>query len=78
MKDIKIEKGIPLPVRVIDVLSKMDFGDSLVIDVRELTLFHNTYRYYKKKGLHLNYKIVTRKVEGGYRIWKVKKDEHES
>ena len=61
---IKIEKHIPMPSRGIggtDAMRAMEVGDSILL---EKLCRSNLYRL---KG----YRFSTRKVAGGYRVWRV-------
>jgi hypothetical protein len=81
MKDIKIEKGIPIPdflrrgVDRLKVFESMEFGDSFLVEEKsERNSIFQQHIHKKKIGFPIDYIVITRKVEGGYRIWKVKKD----
>ena len=77
MKDIKIEKGVPIPQKYpgqLEIFNKMVYGDSFLTTEERKDSYYSSFYYLTKiKGTSVNYKIVIRKVEGGYRIWKVKK-----
>jgi hypothetical protein len=87
MKDIKIEKGIPIPIlkvgliatKRLEMFQAMDFGDSFFVQLDiETKRYRSTYHFWLKRGINLDFRIIVRKTDEGYRIWKVKKEEHES
>ena len=82
MTQFKIEKGIPIPHRKprdratyvarpkIYPWDKMEFGDSFLIecpreDVKRIA------NCAKLSAYHQGYKIATRQVENGFRVWLV-------
>jgi hypothetical protein len=69
-----IDKGIPVPPQrrrgcgeVIDVLERMEVGDSVVFPDSGKRVTFATSGYGKRLGR----KFVTRKVDGGRRIWRI-------
>jgi hypothetical protein len=72
----KIESGIPLPLRennghvpgeLTVTLMKMNVGDSVFVPSDKKTA-HSFDTTAKK---HTGYRYAKRRVEGGYRIWRV-------
>ena len=64
--DIKIEKGIPLPIpRQRYPFATMKIGESFFSDKSGV---QNLSSIYSKKG---KAKFTCRKVEGGFRVWRV-------
>tara|TARA_R100000734_G_scaffold14744_1_gene10898 strand:+ start:825 stop:1037 length:213 start_codon:yes stop_codon:yes gene_type:complete len=69
--EYKIEKNIPIPNRnkMLELASEMDVGDSVFFEGQQGRSRGNNLCY----NLHrLELKGRCRKVEGGYRIWRVK------
>jgi hypothetical protein len=63
-----IERGIPIPPRKnISILSKMEVGDSVLMKICENTVYTKIRRAVQDSG----YKFTTRKMDGGYRVWRV-------
>lgn len=69
----EIEKNVPIPKhrgegrgRILELLKTMEVGDSVVVDVSE-SQKGNSVSYAQQFGI----KCVTKKVEGGFRIWRV-------
>lgn len=70
---MNIEKNIPIPPDINpnknlyeDTLMKMEYGDSVLLP--------NPYRLsqFKKTANLLRFRTISHKVEGGFRIWKLK------
>ena len=69
--EYKIEKNIPMPERnkIRAVASKMDVGDSVFFEGQQgRSQGCNLLANLKKLGLQ----GICRKVEGGFRVWRVK------
>ena len=71
----EIEKDVPIPERQLKSskygLEKMEPGDSIFIPSEtRLSGIHSLADYYALR--HPPKKFTTRKVEGGYRIWRIK------
>lgn len=67
---MKIEENIPIPKNIhgekIVLLKHMKIGDSIFVPTcMEANTIRNTLRRLKYKGL-------SRKVENGYRVWRIK------
>lgn len=72
-KTIKIEKGIPVPVKIAGTkypLKDMEIGDSIPVFAKDIIIFRNMLTKISKK---LGVKFITRKVDEGYRCWRVEK-----
>ena len=78
----KIERGIPIPGHhpgQLKIFDNMEYGDSFLTTEERKDSYYSSFYYLTKiKGITVDYILLTRKVEGGFRIWKVKKEEHES
>ena len=74
---IKIEKNIPLKPwsRWFDLFKKMKVGDSFLVEKesyrKDAVSAASRYRNRSKSG-NKNFNVATRKVEGGFRIWRIK------
>ena len=69
---IKIDKNIPPPVaKTIGlILSKLEVGESFLIDEVDAPLRHALYR--KTRALHSEGKVFTSMMEdGGIRTWRI-------
>ena len=71
----KIEKNVPLPEREWRAskygFDKMEVGDSIFIPTEQVVpAIHSAPGYYAIR--HPGTKFTTRRVEGGYRIWRIK------
>jgi len=68
----EIEKNIPAPTRnppiskFLSILKTMEPGDSVMLDIND-TLRSNLTHACRTQGI----KTVTRKCEGGFRIWRI-------
>ena len=84
---IKIEKNIPIPSKhpnrkFIDIISKMKIGDSVFIESKESYMYNdkivgsfiNALRNYQNKINRGKFGVIQRKVENGFRIWVVQRD----
>lgn len=66
-----IEKDVPIPPKharaqgVAATLSRMQKGDSFLLDSEDAC--RHAHGVAKRNGM----KITTRKVEGGWRVWKI-------
>ncbi len=75
--ELRIEKGIPAPDdggrrRLRDTIKNMENGDSVFFnDLGKARSFYATMT--KSYGLH----ATCRKIEGGYRVWKLEGDNHD-
>lgn len=74
MSDFKIEKGVPVPPsrggrRTVYPWRDMEVGDSALIPGGDQARIGASVRTF---GLSAGRKFVTRKVEGGVRVWRVK------
>jgi len=67
---VKIEKDIPIPMTWSDVVAKMSIADSFFIE-HEKPL-GGTKSNIINAGRRQNMKIISHKVEGGTRFWRVK------
>lgn len=71
MSDLSIEKGVPIPKRegwskYSKTIREMEVGDSVfVTQQKEACNFHTT-------SYRLNVRMSSRKVDGGWRVWRVK------
>ena len=73
MKEVKIEKGIPIPSRVKfgenrKLLESMEVGDSVFFNLKRDTIWA---RYYNP-ALRLGIEITVRKDGEGCRMWRTK------
>lgn len=76
----KIEDNVPVPAvggwgklnKLYDTLSALEVGQSFVWDMSETNMKMSSAqaRIHERAGT-LRIKVTTRKVEGGYRIWRV-------
>lgn len=74
MKEIKIERGIPIPLRnsereSVYPFAKMKIGDSFKVardKAQSVRASANSF------GIKHKRKFVVRKIERGYRCWRVK------
>lgn len=78
-KSLKIDKGVPLPKRNIhiDTIKKMKIGDSVFFSNRaEANRFSQAFYQFThtKANRKLRYQQSMRKIEGGWRVWKVAKE----
>lgn len=71
----EIEKGIPVPKRIerggrspLYPFKEMGIGDSIFIPGDRSKHPTNWHGYYAKRT---GFKFVIRKVEGGFRVWRV-------
>lgn len=68
---MQVEKSIPIPVKKVYNFDRMAVGDSFFF--RELSEVEScssaAYSYAKTHGN--DFKMTRRKVDGGYRIWRV-------
>lgn len=70
---LKIDKGIPIPESGIvrkghaEILRRMNVGDSILMPIPHGHTARNAAMYALGKG-----NFVTRKVDGGFRIWRTK------
>ena len=67
---LKIEKGVPIPLgktKRIYPLKEMEVGDSIFIPSDG---FINICARVNPQAKKLGIKVATRKVEGGYRVWR--------
>lgn len=87
MSQFKIEKGIPIPPRKEKLPShplcllflQMEEGDSVLLDTERSAQIIRSYVYQrdrrkKKIGEREIWAVISRKQEGGCRIWKVKRE----
>lgn len=71
--EVKIEKGIPMPAgkskkMVLSLVEKMAVGDSFILnDAPSYAHTQSRIQYARKK---VGVKLIVRKVEGGFRIWR--------
>ena len=63
MTEYVIEKGVPLTGKV-ELLSSMTLGDSFVVKTK------NEREAFRERAKAYDMKIVSRKIEDGYRIWR--------
>lgn len=70
-----IDKGVPIPAagnRRVYRFSSMAVGDSLFFDTLEkMESAASSARGYAKRN-NPDFKVTSRKVEGGYRLWRIK------
>lgn len=75
MSESDIDKGVPIPAagnRRRHNFSSMAIGDSLFFDTREkMESAASSARGYAKRN-NPGFKVTSRKVEGGYRLWRIK------
>lgn len=79
MKEIEIEKGIPVAKsvtrckgngRVQKLIKRMDIGDSFLLEVEGRKLKYKQ-RTFSAAAKSLGVKLITRTVDGGLRVWRV-------
>lgn len=71
-EEIKVEKGIPLPISFQAQrypFDKMDIGDSFFIEKVEAQRLSAAASLYGKRN---NMKFSVRSIDNGYRCWRVK------
>jgi hypothetical protein len=76
MTEFKIEKGVPMPggrgraSALLDTLRQMEPGDSLFrASAASGSAVHNVLQYLRRR--ETGKKWTARKVEGGWRIWRI-------
>jgi hypothetical protein len=74
MSELKIEKGIPIPLNqraggFTEFLAKMAVGDSFLAPKEKVAYIRGNIGTIGKK---INAKFLTRTVEGALRVWRVK------
>lgn len=81
-QDLKIEKGLPIPAHpkrgsgITCALRKMSVGDSFLVPADDIdiklqsTITAQCSQFARNKA----FKFTTRRVEGGYRVWKISRD----
>jgi hypothetical protein len=62
--NLKVEKGIPIPPTMTEVVRSMEIGDSVFVPTDQRATF-------AVLGTRSGHKLVSRKVEGGHRFWRV-------
>jgi len=65
---VEIEKGVPMPTKWKEVVAKMEVGDSFLIESGKPG---GTRSIILNAAKSLGMKIMSRKVEGGVRFWRV-------
>ena len=78
LKDMKIEKNIPIPEkqskRLMYPWPDLEVGDSFFIEdytrKKQIGISSSAFIWFRKHKPHG--KIVTRRVEGGIRVWRFK------
>jgi hypothetical protein len=76
MEEIKIEKGIPIPKKIVGMvsrspISKMEVGDSVLFSGKYKEIFSRIRSSVSYYGARHKMKFSQRKVEGGIRVWRI-------
>tara|TARA_R100001510_G_C7521862_1_gene117018 strand:+ start:329 stop:601 length:273 start_codon:yes stop_codon:yes gene_type:complete len=84
---LKIEKNIPIPSshpksKFLDIITKMKIGDSVFIESKESYMYNdkkaasfmNALRNHHNKTNRGKFGVIQRRVENGFRIWVVQRD----
>jgi len=73
--EIKIEKGIPIPIPAgrqgaqrKNPFDEMEIGDSFLVAEEKIRTVRSLASFAKKKS---GMKVATRKVDGGFRVWRI-------
>ena len=76
MKEFIVEKNIPIPApmkssRWKQIVSKMEIGDSVLVETRNQAIALTiAARSLPTNRLYNHMKFVTRKTDGGVRVWR--------
>ena len=76
MKEFIVEKNIPIPAPMKSskwkqIVSKMEIGDSVLVETRnQAVALTIAAKFLPTNRLHNHMKFVTRKTDGGVRVWR--------
>ena len=75
MEEVAIETGVPMPepiIRVRYAFEKMAVGTSMFFaELQQIESAQTAARDWAKRN-NPEFKVTRRKVEGGYRLWRIK------
>lgn len=75
MEQVAIDTGIPVPepiIRVRYAFEKMGIGESMFFaELQQVESAQTAARDWAKRN-NPEFKVTRRKVEGGYRLWRIK------
>ena len=70
---MKIEKNVPIPKTVAEVLSEMEIADSFLTEAKKINSIHSHVNFGKTSGkLPSTFKIKTKKQGDKLRVWRIK------